>query len=327
MKILVTGGAGFIGSNFIRDYLSRTSSDAIVNLDKLTYAGNRDNLADLESDPRYRFVQGDIADPEIVNALARETEATIHFAAETHVDRSIADADAFIKTNLEGTFVLLEAARRHRHRRFIHISTDEVYGSRLTGAFDEASPLSPSSPYSASKAGSDLLALSYYKTYALPVIISRCSNNYGPYQFPEKLIPLTITNALEDRLLPIYGDGLYRRDWLHVLDHCDAIGRIFHAGRPGEIYNIAGRSERTNLDVVRGVLKLLDKPESLMTRVPDRPGHDRRYAVDSQKIEKELGWKPSHSFQEGLSQTVQWYRDHPAWWRRAKTGEYFQASR
>ena len=323
MNILITGGAGFIGSNFVRYYLSAYPADTLLNLDKLTYAGNRENLADLESNPRYRFIQGDIADSETVDALAREAEVTVHFAAETHVDRSIADADAFIRTNVYGTFILLEAARKYRHRRFIHVSTDEVYGSRPSGYFDEASPLAPSSPYSASKAGSDLLALSYYKTHALPVIVSRCSNNYGPYQFPEKLIPLMITNALEDRPLPIYGDGLYMRDWLHVLDHCEAIAQILHRGRPGEIYNIGGQADQTNLDVVRAILKLLDKPESLMTTVPDRPGHDRRYAINPQKIGQALGWEPSHSFQDGLAQTVRWYCNQMAWWKRIKSGAYF----
>lgn len=324
IKVLVTGGAGFIGANFVRFFLEKNPDHAVINFDALTYAGNLDNLADLAQHPRHQFVRGDIADAQAVDVLAQETEATLHFAAESHVDRSILEPGAFVRTNVVGTAVLLAAARRHGHRRFVHISTDEVYGSRLSGHFDEAAPLSPSSPYSASKAGSDLLALSYHKTYGLPVIVSRCTNNYGPYQFPEKMIPLIITHALADQPLPIYGDGLYVRDWLHVLDHCDAIHRIFHDGRPGEVYNIGAQGDMTNLEVVRRILKILGKPESLMTYVKDRPGHDRRYAVNPDKIKRDLGWTPIHDFQAGLEETVRWYCEHAAWWTRVKTGAYLQ---
>lgn len=324
MKILVTGGAGFIGSNFVRRFLEKDSTCSIVNLDKLTYAGNFDNLADLDGNPRHRFVRGDIADPALVDRLAQETEAIIHFAAETHVDRSIVNADEFIKTNVYGTYLLLDAARKYHHRRFVHISTDEVYGSRVDGYFAETDPLSPSSPYSASKASSDLLALSYYKTYGLPVVVTRCSNNYGPYQFPEKLIPLMIAHALEDKPLPVYGDGRYVRDWLYVLDHCEAIDRIFRAGRPGEIYNIGGQGDKTNLEVVDLILGILNKPKSLIRFVKDRPGHDRRYAVNPEKISKELGWKPAYSFEPALEATVAWYQKETAWRRRAASGEYLQ---
>ena len=322
MRILVTGGAGFIGSNFIRYFLEKNPDDTVVNLDRLTYAGNLENLSDLSDSPRYRFVHGDIADANTVDTLAAETQAVIHFAAESHVDRSIVDAEAFIRTNIYGTYVLLTAALRHQHTRFIHVSTDEVYGSAAHGAFDEASPLLPSSPYSASKAASDLLALSYYKTHGLPVIISRCSNNYGPYQFPEKLIPLIITHAFEDRPLPVYGDGLQIRDWLHVRDHCEAIGRLFDHGTPGEIYNISGQTEHTNLETIRLILKILGKPESLITFVKDRPAHDRRYAITSEKIKACCHWAPSYAFETGLAQTVQWYKEHEGWWHRIKTGAY-----
>jgi dTDP-glucose 4,6-dehydratase len=324
MKILVTGGAGFIGSNFVRYLLENDSICSIVPLDKLTYAGNLDNLADLEGNPRHQFVRGDIADPELIDRLARETEAVIHFAAETHVDRSIVNADEFIRTNFYGTYVLLEAARKHHHRRFIHISTDEVYGSRAEGYFAETDPLSPSSPYSASKASSDLLVLSYYKTYGLPVVVTRCSNNYGPYQFPEKLIPLMITHALEDKPLPVYGDGLYVRDWLYVLDHCEAIHRVFRDGKLGEIYNIGGQGDKTNLEMVHLLLEVLNKPKSLIRFVKDRPGHDRRYAVNPDKIKRELGWKPIYPFATALEKTVAWYQRETAWRQRAVSGEYLR---
>lgn len=322
MKILVTGGAGFIGSNFVRYLLSHYPAYSLINLDKLTYAGNLDNLADISDYSQHQFVRGDIADAALVNRLASETEAIIHFAAETHVDRSILNAEDFIKTNVYGTYVLLEAARKYQHRRFVHISTDEVYGSRLEGFFNENDRLSPSSPYSASKASSDLLVASYHKTYGLPTIITRCSNNYGPYQFPEKLIPLMITNALEDKPLPVYGDGLYMRDWLYVLDHCGAIDRVLHQGLPGEIYNIGGQGDKSNLEVIRFILNVLGKPESLMHSVKDRPGHDRRYAIDPEKIKHELGWEPTYSFETALEKTIAWYRDNPAWWGRVKSGEY-----
>lgn len=324
MKILVTGGAGFIGSNFVHYILKNYPSYSILNLDKLTYAGNLDNLIGLENNPRHQFVRGDIIDSVLVDRLAKEVEAIIHFAAETHVDRSIVSADDFIRTNVCGTYALLEAARKFGHRRFIHISTDEVYGSRLEGFFKEGDPLSPSSPYSASKAGSDLLVSSYFKTYGLPTIITRCSNNYGPHQFPEKLIPLMITNALEDKPLPVYGDGLYVRDWLYVLDHCEAIDRVFHDGKPGEIYNIGGQGDKNNLEVVHLILQILNKPKSLIEYVKDRPGHDRRYAVDTEKIKKELGWEHSYSFESALGKTVAWYRERKNWWKQIKSGEYLK---
>lgn len=324
MKILVTGGAGFIGSNFVRYFLQQHPSVSIINIDKLTYAGNLENFADFEGNPRHQFVRGDIADANLVDRLAQETEAIIHFAAETHVDRSIIHADGFIKTNVYGTYVLLEAARKYRHRRFVHVSTDEVYGSRAEGYFTETDLLSPSSPYSASKASSDLLVLSYFKTHGLPVVVTRCSNNYGPYQFPEKLIPLMITHALEDKPLPVYGDGLYVRDWLYVLDHCQAIDRVFRDGRPGEIYNIGGQENKTNLEVVHSILEILNKPKSLIRYVKDRPGHDRRYAISSEKIRRELGWKPAYSFEAALKKTVSWYQKETAWRRRAESGEYLR---
>jgi dTDP-glucose 4,6-dehydratase len=324
MKVLVTGGAGFIGSNFVRHFLGKNPDISVITLDLLTYAGNLENLADLAAHPRHQFVRGDINDSALVDRLASEVESVVHFAAESHVDRAILAPDVFIQTNVVGTHTLLAAARKHRHTRFVHISTDEVYGSRLDGYFDETSPLSPSSPYSASKAGSDHLALSYFKTYGLPVIVTRCSNNYGPYQFPEKLIPLMITLALNDRPLPVYGDGRYMRDWLYVLDHCEAIDTVFHRGQPGEIYNIGGQGDRTNIDLVRLILKRLGKPESLITYVRDRPGHDRRYAINPDKIRAALGWQASYPFEEAIDQTIQWYLDHPAWWGRIQSGEYLK---
>ncbi len=324
MKILVTGGAGFIGSNFIRHLIENDPLCHIINLDQLTYAGNLDNLSGLDAHPRYQFVRGDIADRSLVDALAREVAVIVHFAAETHVDRSIVNPDAFIKTNVMGTYLLLEAAKKFNHSRFIHISTDEVYGSREKGYYEEGAPLSPSSPYSASKAASDLLALSYYKTYGLPVIVTRCSNNYGPYQFPEKLIPLAITHALEDKPVPIYGDGRYMRDWLYVVDHCEAIRQVLREGRPGEIYNIGGQGDKTNIDVIHLILEILKKPASLIQYVKDRPGHDRRYAIDPGKIAAELGWRPSHQFDVAIEHTVRWYQEHPAWWKRVKSGEYLE---
>jgi len=324
MNILVTGGAGFIGSNFIRFFLGKYPDDSIVNLDKLTYAGNLDNLSDLPQGPRHRFVRGDITDTVLVDRLSEGCEAIIHFAAETHVDRSIVDSGDFIQTNINGTHVLLEASRKHRHSRFLHISTDEVYGSRSEGEFSEDAPLRPSSPYSASKASSDLLVSSYHKTYGMPALITRCSNNYGPYQFPEKLIPLMITHALEDKALPVYGDGLYVRDWLYVLDHCGAIDRVFQHGKPGEIYNIGSKSGQTNLEIIHFILKELDKPTSLVRHVKDRPAHDRRYAVNPDKIRIELGWEPSYLLESALKETIDWYCQNEDWWRRIKSGEYLQ---
>jgi dTDP-glucose 4,6-dehydratase len=324
-RILVTGGCGFIGSNFVRHMLGRYPY-RIVNLDRLTYAGNLENLKDLEDDDRYTFVKGDIADGEdLEKVFSREIDGIINFAAESHVDRSIMDPDAFIRTNITGTFRLLEEARKRKVRRFLQISTDEVYGSLgKEGKFTESTPLSPNSPYSASKTSADLLAMAYFKTFNLPVVITRCSNNYGPYQFPEKLIPLIITNAMADMDLPVYGDGLNVRDWIHVNDHCEAIDAVYHKGVPGNVYNIGGESERTNMEIVTLILKILGKPESLIKYVKDRPGHDRRYAIDSTKIKTELGVTPKTLFSEGMEQTVRWYLDHREWWERIKSGAYLE---
>lgn len=325
MKLLVTGGAGFIGSNFIRYALQEHPDWEITNLDKLTYAGNLENLKDVENNPRYRFVKGDIADWELVNSLLKEGfDGLINFAAESHVDRSILDASPFIETNVKGTQVLLEAARQHRTSRFVQVSTDEVYGSTEKGKFNEESPLAPNSPYAASKAAADLLCRAYWRTYRIPVIITRCSNNLGPYQFPEKLIPLAITNALENRPIPIYGDGLNVRDWIYVEDHCRALDMVLQRGKPGEAYNIAASQERTNLELVHGLLRIMNKPQSLITFVADRPGHDRRYALDSSKITNELGWQPLYSFDRALALTVDWYISNEPWWRRIKSGEYVE---
>ena len=298
----------------------------IVNLDALTYAGNLENLADIEGDERYEFVKADIDDPEALDrAFSRGAEGVVHFAAESHVDRSVLDPSAFVRTNVVGTQNLLNAAMKHGTERFLHVSTDEVYGSLgPEGLFTEETPLAPNSPYSASKAGSDLLVRAAWHTHGFPVLITRCSNNYGPYQFPEKLIPLMITNALEDKPLPVYGDGGNVRDWIHVEDHCRALLRVFQAGTPGEVYNIGGNSERTNMQVVEGILRILDKPRELITYVKDRPGHDRRYAIDSTKIRERLGWRPKWNFEEGLEETVRWYVDHPSWWKRVKSGEYLE---
>lgn len=322
MRLLVTGGAGFIGSNFIRYILTRHPDWEVINLDKLTYAGNLENLRDVAANfAGYRFVQGDIADPDAVAAVfAAGIDAVLNFAAETHVDRSITDAAPFIRTNVEGTRVLLDAARKYKVPRFIQISTDEVYGSLEPGdpPFTEESPLAPNSPYAASKAGADLLCRAYHRTYGLPVIITRCSNNFGPYQFPEKLIPLTITNALENKPIPVYGDGQNIRDWLYVEDHCRALELVLLSGQPGEVYNIGGGKEMRNIDLIRLLLKLLGKSEELITFVPDRPGHDRRYALDTAKITRELGWQKEHSFEEALRRTVQWYVENPGWWQPLK---------
>jgi len=324
VKLLVTGGAGFIGSNFIRHLHAEHADAAIVNFDKLTYAGNLENLAEVADQQRYRFVRGDVADPEAVERVFTERfDAVVNFAAETHVDRSLEDAAPFLRTNILGTQTLLEAARRRGVERFVQVSTDEVYGSAPDGAsFAEDAPLAPSSPYAASKAAADLLVASYVRTYQFPVVILRCSNNYGPYQFPEKLIPLMIANALEEKPLPVYGDGLNVRDWIYVEDHCRAIHRALLKGRVGEVYNIGGVALKTNLEVVRALLGLLGKPESLIQFVEDRPGHDRRYALDSAKLRQELGWSPCHSFEEGIEQTVAWYRSHAAWLERCRSGAY-----
>jgi len=329
MRILVTGGCGFIGSNFVRYILKAYPNYSILNVDKLTYAGNLENLADLTSSPRYRFIRTDIAEAPQMEAIIREgVDAIINFAAESHVDRSIEDPSAFMRTNVFGTFVLLEAVRKvfpKQKIRIVHISTDEVYGSLgESGAFTEETPLAPNSPYSASKTAADMFVRAYYHTYGLPASITRCSNNYGPYQFPEKLIPLLVSNAIEDKELPIYGDGMNVRDWIYVEDHCRALDTVLHHGKEGEVYNIGGRSEKPNLEVVKTVLDQLVKPHSLIRFVKDRPGHDRRYAMDFSKIERELGWKPTFSFEEGVRLTVEWYRTHQDWWRKIKTGEYLK---
>jgi dTDP-glucose 4,6-dehydratase len=324
MKLLVTGGAGFIGSAFVRMLVS-AGANRVTNLDKLTYAGNLDNLEPIADKPNYRFVRGDINDAELLDTLIDEEQpdAIVHFAAESHVDRSILSPSASFETNLHGTFALLEAVRKRKIQRYLHVSTDEVYGSLDEPLeADENFPLKPSSPYSASKAGSDLLALSYFTTFRCPVLVTRASNNYGPYQFPEKLIPLMISNALEDKPLPIYGDGMQVRDWLYVDDHCRAILAVLKQGREGEIYNIGGSRSLPNREVVHMILQATGKPESLMTTVTDRPGHDRRYALTSEKLERETGWKPEMPFEEGLPATVEWYRRHREWVNRVKSGEY-----
>ena len=325
MKLLVTGGAGFIGSAFIRLALTHDWAARLINLDKLTYAGNLENLSTVENDPRYRFVHADICDTARMRLLLDEErpDAIVHFAAESHVDRSILGPGAFVETNVLGTCSLLEAARGAQTPRFLHVSTDEVYGSIDEPAdADESYPLKPSSPYSASKAGSDLLALSYFTTFKMPVVITRASNNYGPFQFPEKLIPLMISNAIEDRPLPIYGDGLQVRDWLFVEDHCRAIWAALNHGREGAIYNIGGSRALPNREVVRLILAQLGKPESLVTRVADRPGHDRRYAITTARLEQATGWQAEVPFEQGLAQTIQWYRENPDWIGRVKSGAY-----
>ncbi|BFT75359.1 dTDP-glucose 4,6-dehydratase [Paenibacillus sp. P36] len=326
MKILVTGGAGFIGSNFVHYMLERYPSYQIINLDALTYAGNLENLRSIQENDNYTFVKGDITDSTLVNSLFEQgVDTVVHFAAESHVDRSILEPDVFVKTNVLGTQVLLEAARKYNVKKFVHVSTDEVYGTLGdTGLFTEETPLAPNSPYSASKAGSDLLVRSYHETFGLPVNITRCSNNYGPYQFPEKLIPLMIANALSDKSLPVYGDGLNIRDWLYVEDHCSAIDLVLHKGINGEVYNIGGNNERTNIQIVQTILRELGKPESLIQYVKDRPGHDRRYGIDATKITKELGWEPKHNFETGIHETIRWYLDYQEWWKRIQTGEYQQ---
>lgn len=324
MKILVTGGAGFIGSNFIRYYLSQHSGAQIVNFDKLTYAGNLQNLAEIESQPNYRFVRSDICDAEAVEQIIAEGfDAIVHFAAESHVDRSIAGAREFIRTNVEGTWVLLEAARKRKIARFLHVSTDEVYGSMgPKEVATEKSQLAPNSPYAASKAGSDLMVRSYVQTHKFPAVVTRCTNNYGPYQFPEKLIPLMISNALAGKKLPVYGDGLNERDWIFVEDHCRALDAVLQKGRVGEVYNIGSGKPVPNIGIVRKILEMLSAPEGLIEFVQDRPGHDRRYALDDSKIRGELGWAPSVTFESGLRHTVDWYCSHGDWVRQATSGEY-----
>jgi dTDP-glucose 4,6-dehydratase len=325
MRILVTGGAGFIGSSFVR-YALRTRKDIeVVNYDLLTYAGNLQNVEDVAGDPSYRFVRGDIADPAQVDDLFEKHhfDGVVNFAAETHVDRSIVDSAPFVRTNIEGTRCLLEAARRHKVAKYVQISTDEVYGSLgPTGAFREDSPIDPSSPYSASKASADLLVLAYYRTYRVPGLITRCTNNYGPYQLPEKLIPVLVSNAMEDRPLPIYGDGLNVREWIFADEHSRAVLMAIERGTPGEVYNIGSGHEKTNLEVVREILRLLSKPESLVKFVKDRPGHDRRYAIDCSKIRREWNWSSEIEFVSGLAATIDWYRTHQDWVRQFRDPLY-----
>lgn len=326
MKLLVTGGAGFIGSNFILYWLKKHPQDKIVNLDKLTYAGNLENLKFVEKNPSYEFIQGDICDPQLVDSLTSKVDAIVHFAAESHVDRSIMDPAPFIKTNVEGTYVLLQAALKNKIKRFHHISTDEVFGALELGTeekFNEKTKYKPRSPYSASKAASDHLVNAYHTTYNLPITISNCSNNFGPFQFPEKFIPLAITNLLEGKKIPVYGDGLYVRDWLYVEDHCKAIDLILQKGKIGETYFIGGLTEDiNNLEVIKRILKIMGKDESLIEFVKDRPGHDRRYAIDWSKINRELGWKPDAGFNDYLKMTIDWYMKNQEWWKDIKSGEY-----
>ena len=328
MKILITGGAGFIGGNFVYHILEKYQSYQVVCLDALTYAGNMETLAGAMENPRFTFIKGDIADREFIYSLFEQhrPDTVVNFAAESHVDRSITDPEIFLRTNVIGTGVLLDACRKFETTRFHQVSTDEVYGDlpldRPDLFFTEETPLHTSSPYSASKASADLLTQAYHRTYKLPVTISRCSNNYGPYHFPEKLIPLMIANALNDKSLPVYGKGENVRDWLYVSDHCEAIDLILHNGKIGEVYNIGGHNERTNLDVVKTILKELDKPESLIAYVTDRLGHDMRYAIDPTKINRELGWQPTTSFDDGIKLTIRWYLDNRKWWENILAGEY-----
>lgn len=324
MKILVTGGAGFIGSNFVLHMLKAHPSYAVINLDKLTYAGNLENLTEAEGNSRYTFVKGDIGDGPLVEDILKEgVDAVVNFAAESHVDRSILEPAPFIRTNILGTQVLLEAARTHSIKKFLQVGTDEGYGSLgPTGLFTEESPLRPNNPYSASKASADLIVMAYHHTYGFPALITRCSNNYGPYQFPEKFIPLTITNALEGKPVPVYGDGLHVRDWIHVLDHCQAVDQVLHRGNVGRIYNVGGVKDIPNIEIGRKILSVMGKPKSLLTFVKDRPGHDRRYAIDSGRMERDLGWTPRIPLDRGLSETIRWYTEHTEWWKRIKSGEY-----
>jgi len=324
--MLVTGGAGFIGSNFIHLVLERDPNVSIVNFDCLTYAGNLANLADVANHPRYRFIKGDITDRNAVQAAFKEgITDVIHFAAESHVDRSILDSGPFVHTNVVGTQILLDAARAADVEKFVHVSTDEVYGSLPpTGFFTEDTPLAPNSPYSSSKAGSDLLVRAYFHTFHMPVVTTRCSNNYGPYQFPEKLIPLFISNLMRDQQVPVYGDGMNIRDWIHVRDHAAGIYGVWQKGRLGEVYNLGGRCEKTNLELTKTLLQILGKPDSLIKYVKDRPGHDRRYAIDCSKAERELGWKPEAVFEQGLRETVKWYQEHTAWVDNIRSGEYLK---
>ena len=326
MKLLITGGAGFIGSNFIRYLLENRRDVQLTSLDRLSYAGNLENLADISGNQRYRFVRGDIASiSDVEEGLKSGVDAVINFAAESHVDRSILDSSSFLRTNVLGTQILLEASRQSKVSRFIQISTDEVYGSLSSeGKFTEKSPLAANSPYAATKAAADLLCRAYHKTFGMDVIITRCSNNYGPYQFPEKLIPLMILNALKDKPLPVYGDGMHTRDWIHVKDHCSALDRVLMDGRAGQVYNVGSNQERKNLQVVHQILKALGKPPDLVQFVRDRPGHDRRYAIDSSLLQKKLGWVPNINFEEGLTDTVRWYRENSTWLKNVQSGAYRQ---
>lgn len=324
MRVLITGGCGFIGSNFIRYFNCKHPYYKILNVDKLTYAGNLENLKGLEKKGNYHFIRADISSASVMRHIFEKfrPEAVINFAAETHVDRSIMSPAPFIKTNVIGVGVLLNLSLKYNVKKFLQISTDEVYGSILRGSFREDSPLDPSSPYAASKAGADALVVSYYKTHGLPILITRSSNNYGPYQFPEKLIPLVILNAMNNKKVPVYGDGMNVRDWLYVEDNCEAIDLVFHYGRIGEVYNIGGENELTNLFVVRFILKLLNKSESLITFVKDRPGHDRRYSLSLGKIRRQIGWHPKISFETGIKRTIEWYRKNQKWLKNAQSGEY-----
>lgn len=324
MKLLVTGGAGFIGSNFVLYMLNKYPDYQIINFDNLTYAGNLENLAAVENHSNFTFVKGDISDAEAVNAaVSLGVDSIVNFAAESHVDRSISDPGVFVRTNVLGTQTLLDAAKKYKVSKYVQVSTDEVYGTLgKTGLFTEQTPLAPNSPYSASKAGGDLLVRSYYETFGLPVNITRCSNNYGPYHFPEKLIPLMITNALNNKSLPVYGDGLNVRDWLYVEDHCSAIDLVIHKGKAGDVYNIGGNNERTNIEIVNTILEYLDKPPTLIKYVADRPGHDRRYGIDATKLMTELGWKPCYDFDSGVKKTIEWFLGNDGWWKRILSGEY-----
>ncbi|MFM9280009.1 dTDP-glucose 4,6-dehydratase [Paenibacillus jiagnxiensis] len=324
MKLLVTGGAGFIGSNFVIYMLQQHPNYHIVNIDALTYAGNLENLKSIEGNANHTFVKADITDTKAIDQIMQQgIDVIVNFAAESHVDRSILEPEVFVKTNVLGTQVLLDAAKKYGVTKFVQVSTDEVYGTLgETGLFTEETPLQPNSPYSASKAGGDLMVRAYHETFGLPVNITRCSNNYGPYQFPEKLIPLMISRALSDQQLPVYGDGLNIRDWLYVEDHCSAIDLVIHQGKIGEVYNIGGNNERTNVHIVKTILTELGKPESLITYVEDRPGHDRRYGIDPTKTMNELGWKPEHSFETGIKETIRWYLDNKEWWNRIQSGAY-----
>ncbi|WP_427182329.1 dTDP-glucose 4,6-dehydratase [Paenibacillus sp. TC-CSREp1] len=324
MKLLVTGGAGFIGSNFVLYMLQEHPTYEIINVDALTYAGNLENLKSIESNARHTFIQADIADvQQMENIFAQGIDVVVNFAAESHVDRSILSPDVFVRTNVMGTQVLLDAAKKYQITKFVQVSTDEVYGSLgPTGLFTEETPLMPNSPYSASKAGGDLLVRAYHETFGLPVNITRCSNNYGPFQFPEKLIPLIIARALNNEAIPVYGDGLNIRDWLYVEDHCRAIDLVIHQGTSGEVYNIGGNNERTNIHIVETVLEQLGKPASLIQYVQDRLGHDRRYGIDPTKLQRELGWKPVHHFETGIKETIKWYLNHQDWMARVQSGAY-----